>query len=361
MIRKYKGKLILSSLLILLPMLVGLLFWDRLPDYMTTHWGMDGTPDGVSTKWRAVIFLPLFLLLFHWIALFITFRDPKMQDQSPKTLRLVFWILPFISLFVNGILYAALFAADLQSYSLVPLCLGLAMAIIGNYLPKVKQNSYLGIKTKWTLNNEENWNATHRFCGKVWFFTGLLILLGILLPVKWMLPYSLVLVAIMCVITLLYSYLYYRKQLAAGAAPISKTPVTGKKKLTMVLTGLLVAVLAALLIYLMFSGEIQVRFGEQSFTIEADYWEDLTVDYAAVEEVRYVEDFDFGQRIGGFSSGRLDLGSYMNDEFGRYTLYAYHRCDTVVILKSQGKVLALGGETIDDTIRLYETLEEVTQ
>ena len=108
MIKKYKGKLLLSSLFILLPAIVGLLLWDHLPEYMTTHWSLDGTPDSVSTKWRAVLFLPLLLLLIHWLALFITFRDPKMHDQNPKAIRLVFWIFPFISLFTNGILYVIL-------------------------------------------------------------------------------------------------------------------------------------------------------------------------------------------------------------------------------------------------------------
>ena len=40
--------------------------------------------------------------------------------------------------------------------------------VIGNYLPKVKQNNTIGIRVVWTLQDEENWNATHRFSGKIW-------------------------------------------------------------------------------------------------------------------------------------------------------------------------------------------------
>ena len=46
MIRKNKGKLILSSLVVLLPMVMGLLLWDRLPEQIATHWGVSGQPDG---------------------------------------------------------------------------------------------------------------------------------------------------------------------------------------------------------------------------------------------------------------------------------------------------------------------------
>ncbi len=49
MIKKNRGALILSSILILLPSLLGLIFWNKLPEQMTTHWGFDGSADGFST------------------------------------------------------------------------------------------------------------------------------------------------------------------------------------------------------------------------------------------------------------------------------------------------------------------------
>ena len=43
--------------------------------------------------------------------------------------------------------------------------------LLGNYLPKIKQNNTLGIKISWTLTNEENWNKTHRFAETIWIWT----------------------------------------------------------------------------------------------------------------------------------------------------------------------------------------------
>lgn len=51
---------------------------------------------------------------------------------------------------------------------LVPVLLGLLFLWVGNYFPKLRRNRTLGIKVSWTLGNEENWNRTHRFAGKVW-------------------------------------------------------------------------------------------------------------------------------------------------------------------------------------------------
>ena len=54
---------------------------------------------------------------------------------------------------------------------------GLMFMVIGNYLPKVKQNNTIGIRVVWTLQDEENWSATHRFSGKIWVASGILCML----------------------------------------------------------------------------------------------------------------------------------------------------------------------------------------
>ena len=69
---------------------------------------------------------------------------------------MVFWILPIISLFANGIMYRAAFGKEFDLAFFMPAMLGVMFIFIGNYLPKVKQNRTLGIKISWALNNEEN-------------------------------------------------------------------------------------------------------------------------------------------------------------------------------------------------------------
>lgn len=58
MLKKNKSRIIISSIIILLPMIFGLIMWDKLPDTMTTHWGADGNADGFSGKVFAVFGLP---------------------------------------------------------------------------------------------------------------------------------------------------------------------------------------------------------------------------------------------------------------------------------------------------------------
>ena len=212
MIKNNKVKLIICSLLILLPILFGVLNWNELPDTIPTHWGIDGQPDGFSSKPVAVFIIPCFLFLLYWACMFLESRIGSNAEQNKKAFEIVFWIVPVISVVVNGAVYLAALGIDANPTMFAPLILGFALMIIGNYMPKVKQNRTLGIKLKWTLNNEENWNATHRFAGKVWFFGGFLVIFCALLPESVapfvLLPFIFVLVFL----PMLYSYNYHKKQ-----------------------------------------------------------------------------------------------------------------------------------------------------
>ena len=219
MIENNKWKLLVSSVAILLPILVGLILWNDLPEQMTTHWGADGNADGWSSRTFAVLGLPLILLALHWVCIFITSKDPKNKGQNKKVFGMVLWICPIVSIFASGITYAAALGKEFNMEIIGLLLIGLMFVVIGNYLPKCKQNYTIGIKVKWTLANEENWNATHRFGGKVWVIGGLLLMACVFLPealIPWVLMIAL---TIMAAIPIVYSYAYYKKQVAAGTAP----------------------------------------------------------------------------------------------------------------------------------------------
>lgn len=107
MIRQNKRKILLSSAVILLPALYGIIMWNHLPDTMAVHWGADAITDGTAGKVRAVFGLPLLYLLVHLFCLWLTLRDQEKRRQSRKALEMMFWILPACSLVTNGILYRA--------------------------------------------------------------------------------------------------------------------------------------------------------------------------------------------------------------------------------------------------------------
>ncbi len=211
MIKNNKRKLVLSSLLILLPILAGILLWNQLPDRIATHWGLDGNPDGWSSRPLAVFGSPLFFLAMHWLGVFVTAKDPKNKGQNRKVMGLVLWICPIISIVANSIVYTTVLGIAVPVGTVALLLVGLGFVFIGNYLPKCKQNYTIGIKITWTLASEENWNATHRLAGKLWIIGGLLMMAGAFLP-QGALPYMLLgLLSIVVIIPVVYSYLFYKK------------------------------------------------------------------------------------------------------------------------------------------------------
>ena len=137
---------------------------------MLTHFGADSVADGFSSKVFAVFGLPLILLMTQFICVFFTLRDQNQRNQSQKALRIVFWIIPAISLATSGSMYRFALGGDFQLSIVLALPLAAMFLLLGNYLPKIKQNNTLGIKISWTLTNEENWNKTHRFAGTIWIW-----------------------------------------------------------------------------------------------------------------------------------------------------------------------------------------------
>ena len=208
MLKKNKGTLILTSILTILPILAGLILWNKLPDQIATHWSASGEANGWSSKSFAVFGLPAFLLLMHWVCVFATLSDPRRRNISYKLFRVVIWLIPILSLLCNGAVYAAALGANVRFDMIVMPLLGVLFIVIGNYLPKCKQSYTMGIKLPWTLHDEENWNRTHRLAGKVWVIGGAAILLTIPFQANMLLPF---IVAIMVLIPTVYSYVYYRK------------------------------------------------------------------------------------------------------------------------------------------------------
>lgn len=209
MLKKNKGLMILTSVIILLPMAAGILLWDRLPEKMATHWGTNGEANGWSSRPVAVFGLPLLLLAVHWIGMWITDLDGRNKEQNPKVLNMMMWLLPAVSLLGNGSTYAAALGREMDILRYVYLLLGLLFIIIGNYMPKCRQNWFIGIKIKWTLEDEANWYATHRLAGKVWTVCGLGLLICGFLSAEYLFP---VLFLAMILIPVVYSWRYSRRQ-----------------------------------------------------------------------------------------------------------------------------------------------------
>ena len=201
MLKANKKSLIIASIVTILPVLIGIIYWDRLPDVMATHFGINNEADGFSNKAFAVFGLPAVLLAMLWLGALVISHDPKRQNISPKMFSLGLWIAPVVSLVVAATMYPVNLGYELDITFFSELALGLMFIIIGNYLPKARQNYTIGIKIPWTLANEENWNRTHRLAGYLWMICGvamIMICITRFVPAQWLVGILLIMVFVPC-------------------------------------------------------------------------------------------------------------------------------------------------------------------
>ena len=208
MIKKNLKVLIITSIVILLPILAGLFLWDQLPEKVPSHWNAAGQVDSWSSKGFAVFAMPAIMLAAQWLCVLATAADPKGKNHSEKMLHLVLWIMPVITTVLHVITYAVALGQPVRVEIVMPILLGLVFIIIGNYLPKCKQNYTIGIKIPWTLDSEENWNKTHRFAGRIWVVCGFLMILTAFFDIFWL---FFIFTIPMVFGPLLYSYSLHKK------------------------------------------------------------------------------------------------------------------------------------------------------
>ncbi|MBR3778357.1 MAG: SdpI family protein [Clostridia bacterium] len=210
--KKNKWLMVVTSIIILLPILGGVLLWDKLPERVPFHWGVDGEVDGWASKPMAVFGLPPFMLAIQWICILATGLEPKAKNvTTTKMLGLVLWIIPVLNLFLHVMVYLAAFGRKVDMAAIMPLFMGALFVVMGNYLPKCKQSYTMGIKLPWTLNDEGNWNATHRLAGKIWVAGGLLTMPCALLSGVWAFIVMMSILVVMCAVPTVYSYRYYKQ------------------------------------------------------------------------------------------------------------------------------------------------------
>lgn len=206
--KEYKGKIILTSIVTILPILIGLVLWNRLPDTIATHFGADNVPNGWSSKPFAVIGIPAILLVFHLFALGITLNDPKKRNIGKMMLSVIFWIIPVVSLVVNTATLSYAMGSKIDIGMIANILVGLMFIIMGNYMSKNRQNYTVGIRLPWTLGNEENWDRTHRFASKLWVIGGIIFVINAFVQSILILV---VIILMTMIAPMIYSFVLYKK------------------------------------------------------------------------------------------------------------------------------------------------------
>lgn len=201
---------VISSVIILLPIAFGLIVWDKLPQTITTHWGADGTANGWQSR-LTVVLQPLFFLVLHFVCIGAVYFDKRNKFQNPIVMNLLYWLMPALSIFTCFVIYANALGFEVSVMFFTQLFIGLLFFALGIVMPKMKQNSFVGIRVKWTLENEDNWNATHKIGGKIWAWCGAVMVLSSFLPSEFSLIILTGAILVSVIVPIVYSYKYSKR------------------------------------------------------------------------------------------------------------------------------------------------------
>lgn len=156
---------------------------------------------------------------WFWLAcicyfFFLPYLDPKKEryEQFAKVYHI------FKSIII-GFLAIIFFATGLFNLGyqipigkIVPVLIGALFIIIGNYMGKIKFNWFVGVKTPWTLSSEEVWNKTHRFFGKIFIASGIILAINAWIPGTVGMIIFFANMAMLVLGGFIYSYIAYRQE-----------------------------------------------------------------------------------------------------------------------------------------------------
>ncbi len=222
-----KTKNVLLWILAFLPIVVTLIVLPMFPDTIPTHYGFDGTANRWGSKYEMLI-IPVIMIAFVALMLFIGKYANKQKDYTPTNQKILVVTNYIVALVFNGLSYWFLYLAytntnnlyetDVDVTKLFAILLGISYVFLGNVLPKCKRNAVIGIRSKWTLANDNVWYKTHRLGGVLLFLSGI-ILIGLCLTVLHGATAVIVAFGIIIVVSILliiYSFVQYKTEIEKG-------------------------------------------------------------------------------------------------------------------------------------------------
>lgn len=191
--------------------------YPRLPQRIATHWNVQGQVDGWTEKPWGALMMPL--MATGMLALLWLLRRVDPRARNIDRFRDEWFLIVNLTLLLFAVLEVVMLGHALgwpvDVSRVIPVAVGLLFVGMGNYLPRIRSNWFMGIRTPWTLDNERVWRATHRVGGRTFVIAGIAMMLSAALPPS-LRAWAVVAVAVLGAgVPLVYSYVAYRRD-AAG-------------------------------------------------------------------------------------------------------------------------------------------------
>lgn len=200
-------------ILIITSVIISIVAYPFMPDQVPTHWNMQGEVDDYSSRLFNAVLMPG-IIIFIYITLIVTPKiDPK-KDNYQKFTGMYFIIMVATILILIAIQIITTLVAlgyDINIPIIISELVGVLFIVVGNYLPRARQNFFVGVKTPWTLMNEVVWDKTHRLSSKVFVLAGIVFMISVFLPIAVQVYVIIATIALLVIIPIVSSYIFYKQ------------------------------------------------------------------------------------------------------------------------------------------------------
>jgi len=198
--------------IIVLSFVIGIYVYPQMPNMMASHWNTEGQVDGYMSKCWGLFLMPLVIVGASLLFIVIPKIDPLKSNIEKFRLHYDRFIILLISylFLIHIFIIAWSFGYRLNILYFMMPALGFLFYYAGILTENAKMNWFIGIRTPWTLSNEDVWNKTHKIGGRLFKIAGLITFLGTFFN-KYAIFFILVPIFSITAFTVIYSYFEYQK------------------------------------------------------------------------------------------------------------------------------------------------------
>lgn len=177
--KKNFKSLFIATLVCLAPILLGMYYYNKLPNSIVIHWDVNNEPNGYLNKQLFIFGLPILMAILNIVANIINDMKDKYPEANKKATTTFKWIIPMITVVIYIITIVYALGYNLNIGMITMIIIGIILIIMGNYIPKTKGMNYIKINNQ---INEKSTNMINRISGYIFIMNGFLFIITTLLP-----------------------------------------------------------------------------------------------------------------------------------------------------------------------------------
>lgn len=229
---------IVNLALLLISVIGTLIILSSMPDIIPVHFDFKGVADRWGSKYEMLIMpcIMAVMLGFWFVTDATTVKKQLNSDDEKKraeaqanqkalnvtftVISVMFLVFNFAFLYLSYSQLDGVSAMNIDIFKITVIVMGVAFTVMGNIMPKAKNNRNVGFRLTWTRFNDVTWQKTNRMAGIVSVIHGIILILsGIIFSGTTAMIIMLVALCVTLPILTIYAYLVYQDEVKKNEKP----------------------------------------------------------------------------------------------------------------------------------------------